>query len=92
MTTRTELIKGFRDQATKWDAATSMIFTATADMLEADELMRLANVDCKLHFDTLMADYVKIKEAARLALSVLQGCLDHPDAADAIAALEGSLK
>jgi hypothetical protein len=87
--TRTELIERLR-----WAGSVGGNETCTqaADMLEADDLMRLANVDCKLHFDTLMDDYTKIKEAARLALSVLQGCLDHPDADDAIAALTEAIK
>jgi len=72
MTTRTELIARLRDFNNRCDDDVAGDVDAAADMLEADELIRLANVDCTLHFDTLKEDYDKLQAAARLALEALK--------------------
>jgi len=91
MTTRADLIYKLRHET--WSGFQSMAEQA-ADMLEADELMRLANVDCTLHFDTLMEDHRKLKAAAQLGLDAFDKMVGRkPEFVEqAIAALRQALK
>jgi hypothetical protein len=68
--TRTELVARLKDYATGDEY--QRVIEQAADMLEADELMRLANIDCVNHFNAIKEDYDKLKEAARLALDAVE--------------------
>jgi hypothetical protein len=101
--TRTELIADLREASE--DSMVDYCFDGrpmrdlilkSANMLEADafEITEAISEErgAQAALNIAHEQYEKLQAAARLALSVLQGCLDHPDADDAIAALEGSLK
>ena len=88
---RTELITLLRilGPTANYDAHNAM--DAAADMLEADELMRLANIDCVNHFNAIKEDYDKLQAAARLALDALIAMQSYAAIDEAIAALKDAL-
>ena len=88
--TRTELIEGLHCNALWRSLDTSDLLKQAADMLEADELIRLANIDCVNHFDAIKEDYDKLREAARLALEQMNQHW-HYEMKDALDALKEAL-
>jgi hypothetical protein len=86
MTTRTELIARLRvgytihQNDTPYLDGADELMDLAADILEADELLRLANLDCVNHFDAIKEDYDKLRAAATLAQDALNSaaatCLD----------------
>jgi len=86
--TRTELIEQLRENAPWCSNTTCDLQIMAADMLEADELIRLANIDCVNHFNGIKEDYDKLRVAARLALDAL----DHFDDVDKTEAATAALK
>ena len=91
MTTRADLIYKLRHET--WSGFQSMAEQA-ADLLEADELMRLTNVYYVNHFETIKEDYTKLQAAAKLGLDAFDKMVGRkPEFVEqAIAALRQALK